>query len=118
MNNLTNNYKRIIQAMFLLVTIIPITLYASGGNQTGTVFYIDSKLVDCHGVIPQRCMLIKKENESDWSFFYDNIEGFEYEEGYRYTLLVNVTRIENPPQDASSLDYKLIKIIKKTCEDC
>ena len=45
--------------------------------------------------------------------FYSQIEGFEYEEGYTYELLVQVDPVENPPADASSLNYTLMEIVDK-----
>ena len=45
--------------------------------------------------------------------FYDQIEGFDYKEGHTYKLEVNVSKIENPPADGSSLKYKLVKLIYK-----
>ncbi len=75
--------------------------------------YIASHLTDCEGVAPQKCMLIKSRPSEEWSYFYDTIEGFSYEEGYFYELEVAVTRIENPPADGSSLQYSLLKILSK-----
>ena len=77
------------------------------------IFYVDSKLVECVGVGKQQCMLIKKEMESDWKFFYDNIDGFNFEKGFVYKLKVHVTENENPPADSSSLKYSLVEILEK-----
>ncbi len=71
-------------------------------------------LENCIGVGPQSCMLVKENPEDEWSYFYDQIEGFEYEEGYTYELLVNVIPVPNPAADASSLRYELKNIISKT----
>jgi hypothetical protein len=79
-------------------------------NKTITVA---SKKVDCVGVGPQTCLLIKKENQESWTYFYDTIIGFEYEEGFEYEILVSERNIKNPPQDASSIETTLITIISK-----
>ena len=105
--------KPLVHVMLILILAIPFTVHSSEPEHLGTILHVDSKLVDCVGEMPMKCMLTKKENESDWSLFYDHIEGFNYEKGYRYTLLVNITEVKNPPQDASSIHYQLIKIIKK-----
>ena len=76
--------------------------------------YIADYLADCTGVSKQKCMLIKEELEEDWSYFYDKIDGFDYEEGYSYELLVRVAKIENPPADGSSLKYSLAELVSKT----
>lgn len=74
--------------------------------------YVDSKLADCVGVGPQKCMLIKENPDSDWQMFYDKIEGFDYQEGIQYKIQVMITDVENPPADSSSLKYTLIKILE------
>jgi heat shock protein HslJ len=71
-------------------------------------------LENCVGVGPQTCMLVKENPDDEWTYFYDQIEGFEYEEGYIYELLVNEIPVPNPAADASSLRYELKNIISKT----
>lgn len=51
--------------------------------------------------------------EEDWEYFYDEIEGFNYESGYVYDLKVRKELIENPPEDASSIRYILEKVVSK-----
>jgi glyoxylase-like metal-dependent hydrolase (beta-lactamase superfamily II) len=82
-------------------------------NSTVTTLHVDSELVDCVGVGPQKCMLIKEDFNSNWKNFYDKIEGFEFQPGYVYKLKVKITEIKNPPSDASSLKYTLIEILEK-----
>jgi len=76
------------------------------------ILYVDSKLVDCVGVGPQKCMLVRENPNSEWQMFYDKIEGFDFEEGTQYKLEIIITDVENPPADASSLKYTLIKILE------
>lgn len=76
------------------------------------ILYVDSKLVDCVGVGPQQCMLIKENQDTEWEMFYDNIHGFDYQEGIQYKLHVTISQIENPPTDGSSLKYELIEILE------
>ena len=56
---------------------------------------------------------VKENTEDEWQLFYDQIEGFEWEPGYTYELIVAVDEIENPPADASSLRYVLIEVVNK-----
>jgi len=64
-------------------------------------------------------MTIKVENTDDgWypaPFYF--ISGFTYEEGYAYTLKVEVTHLANPPMDDFSARYKLIEIISKELKE-
>jgi len=77
------------------------------------ILYVDSKLVDCVGVAPQQCMLIKENQDTEWEMFYDNIHGFDYQEGIQYKLHVMISQVENPPADGSSLKYELIEILEQ-----
>lgn len=82
-------------------------------TQTTKILYIGDHLIDCTGVGLQKCMLVKENLEDDFTYFYDNIDGFDYQEGFNYTLKVSVETIRNPPADGSSLKYNLIKILEK-----
>lgn len=69
--------------------------------------------VPCQGESVQLCYLVKMQGQADWEYSYDEIRGFEYEWGYVYTLEVNKTTIDNPPQDGSSIAIRLVKVLKK-----
>ena len=77
------------------------------------ILIVDSELADCYGLVPQKCMKTRSDENADWELFYDQIEGFEYVAGYRYKLRVEITELENVPSDASSLRYKLIEVVEK-----
>lgn len=60
--------------------------------------------------------LVQYENDFDtdnWSVFYSNIIGFDYEPGFVYEINVSKSKINNPPQDASSISYTLVEVISK-----
>jgi len=67
----------------------------------------------CVGVGPMSCYLVKYYNSTDWEFFYAPIEGFKYEEGFRYKLLIKRSKLANVPADASSYKYELVRVISK-----
>ena len=59
-------------------------------------------------------MKVTENNSRDTVFiFTKRIEGFTYEEGYKYALKVLVTQLKNPPADGHSETYKLLNIISK-----
>lgn len=68
--------------------------------------------VDCVGVAPMKCLQVR-EVGGTWKNFYSAIEGFEFVEGYRYRLQVNVEKVANAPADASNLRYKLVRVLDK-----
>lgn len=76
--------------------------------------YVGPELVDCVGVGPQTCMQVKENPADAYTLFYQQIEGFTFEPGYEYELLVSVETIENPPADGSSLKYTLVNIVSQT----
>ncbi|MDN3641635.1 DUF4377 domain-containing protein [Lutimonas halocynthiae] len=78
---------------------------------------IADHLSDCVGVGPQTCMLVKESPEDDWTYFYDQIEGFEYVPGYTYELIVTEIKVENPAADASSIKYQLKELLSKVATD-
>lgn len=113
---------------FLLFSILPLLFFTSCASKNSTdtnqtmnkdiekqIIIIGPEMVTCDaGVMKKQCLQVKwKEDQEDWELFYNNIIGFEYETGYIYKLLVEVKQIKNPPADASSLAYRLIKELDK-----
>jgi heat shock protein HslJ len=75
---------------------------------------VGSEKADCVGEAPQECLMVNFHPEDEWQLFYDQIEGFDYLEGYTYTLKVERYQVENPPADGSSLRYVLVEVVDKT----
>ncbi|MGY3917266.1 DUF4377 domain-containing protein [Aeromonas australiensis] len=75
--------------------------------------YINSQLVDCVGVGPMQCMQVRSDELQPWTLFYQNIEGFQFEPGYRYQLTVSKEQLTHVPADAPSLRYQLVKVVNK-----
>lgn len=79
---------------------------------------VNSYTVECVGEVEGRCLLVQEGSAigtEDWEYFYfqDGIEGFNYEPGYVYDLLVRKIPVKEPPMDGSSIHYKLIRILEK-----
>lgn len=110
------------QLLIIFVTVLCISSCEDSEKNLGKekTYTVASKRIDCEGVATQKCYLIKKNGEQNWNYFYSEIIGFNYEEGFEYELLISETPIENPLQDTSSIAYKLLKvisIIEKTSEN-
>ncbi|MBP92851.1 MAG: hypothetical protein CMC55_01905 [Flavobacteriaceae bacterium] len=97
----------------LLVTLLFLATFSCQETDLTTV-YIANKQADCVGVGPQKCLQVKFENDTEWSLFYDQIEGFTYETGFYYKLQVTKETISNPPADASNIKYTLVEVVKKS----
>jgi heat shock protein HslJ len=78
--------------------------------------WVGPQLVDCVGVAPQKCLQIRRSADGEIEWFYDSIDGFTHEAGTSYVLDVAVSTVENPPADASSLRYRLVKVVESTTE--
>lgn len=68
------------------------------------------------GFGPRLVLQTQESNEigmDTWSYFYSDIEGFNYEPGFIYMLSVEKQKISNPLQDGSSIKYILKKVISK-----
>jgi heat shock protein HslJ len=90
---------------------LPLALFAPATEQT---LFVGPEQVDCTGVAPQKCLLVKEEPGAENTFFYNSIVGFNWEAGYEYELRVNVVSIPNPLADASSLRYELVEVIDRS----
>ena len=77
---------------------------------------VNSLKVPCEDVAPRTCLQVKYEGNQDWQLFYSSIEGFEYEQGYIYTIEVikRERDRENRPMDVSSYTYHLKSVLEKT----
>lgn len=56
---------------------------------------------------------IKRNGNPVWEMTDNNVKGFDHETGYEYVVDVKATVIPDPPQDASSWEYSLIRVISK-----
>lgn len=79
---------------------------------------VNGYTVECSGEMEGNCLLVQEGDKigtEDWEYFYyeDSILGFDYEPGYMYDLIVRKIRIEDPPQDGSSIRYELIRVVSK-----
>ena len=105
-----------LMASFLLAGCVPIESSKQGEFTVpkGELvrYEVDSKLYDCVGVGPQKCLRVKRGGSDEWTFFYSQIEGFEYQEGYRYQLLVDEFPLE-PIPDRSAVGYRLMRELER-----
>jgi hypothetical protein len=78
-----------------------------------TTLEVDAHRVPCTGVARSRCLRVRMLPDTTWRLFYNSIEGFTFEEGYRWRLEVERRRVPNPPADGSSVAYRLVRIVAK-----
>ncbi len=80
-------------------------------------WWINSAKKDCVGVAPMTCYEIQRNATIDptaWELFYSSIQGFDYEPGYLYQVVIRVGDRPPPlPADVSSKTYELVEILSK-----
>lgn len=67
----------------------------------------------CQGFIEQDCYLEYNEESDRWEFFYEGIQGFDFEPGFIYTLEVRLEDRGTEIQDVGRYAYHLVKVIEK-----
>jgi hypothetical protein len=99
--------------LFALAACQPVRDTRTNSEPVEKTLYVGAELVDCVGVGPMQCMLVKENPEDEYQLFYSEIEGFTFEPGYTYELRVLVEPVANAPADASSLKYTLIEVVSQ-----
>jgi hypothetical protein len=90
---------------------------AAAPTHTELRLHVHEARVECQGEAPMLCLQVRRSPDDDWELFYDPIEEFEHEGGYRYELDVEVSTVQRPPADAPSLKYRLVRIVAKQKPD-
>ena len=67
----------------------------------------------CQGLIEQQCYLEFNEESQEWHFFYEGIQGFDFEPGFIWTLKVSLHEREEGIQDVGRYEYRLVEILDK-----
>ena len=85
-----------------------------------TPMLINSYKVSCQGFIPQQCFVVKEGDaieHSEWSYFYDSREGFDYVPSYIYAIVVKKVKRDPVPQDLGLYRYYFVRERSKTAVD-
>ncbi|WP_194768034.1 DUF4377 domain-containing protein [Tamlana sp. I1] len=105
---------------FSAIILLAIISTSCSSNETEiTSFWVNSMKVDCDaGAGKAQCLQIYKGDDIEnakWTYFYSPIEGFNFEPGLLQKIEVSETHLDakDVPADASSINYKLIKVLEK-----
>jgi hypothetical protein len=79
------------------------------------IFFVAAQKTTCATwfTTQQPCLQVKQKESEPYHGFNNEIEGFNYVEGFEYVIEVRVYEIKNPPADGSSLRFVLNRIISK-----
>lgn len=114
--------------MFIKKLIIPIILIlfilTIGCDRTNSLITSNKENIEiitigpytetCQGFIEQQCYLEFNEERQAWEFFYESIQGFDFEPGYIYKLKVRLEDRGTEIQDVGRYAYHLVEIISKS----
>ena len=95
------------------LAVIPGCSDPSGPDARTMTLDIASQRLPCMGVFASECFQVRIRPDSQWTIFHASIEGFVFEPGYEYTLLVERRELNSPPQDSSRFTYRLIAVLRR-----
>lgn len=85
-----------------------------GGKEHIEIITIGPYTGRCHDAHFERdCLMDYNEESGRWEFFYESIQGFDFEPGYIYTLEVRLEDRGTEIQDVGRYAYHLVKLIEK-----
>lgn len=106
-------FTKIICSFILGLLLLITTCTATKHNmKEEIVLTIYPYRVPCVGESVQLCYRMKI-NDGELQYYYDKIEGFDFEWGYAYRISVDKVAVSNPMTNASTFKYKLKKVLKK-----
>ncbi len=110
--------KKSINYILFLATILSCKSTSESVNPNEMIMWIHSTYQDCMGVAPQKCLLIKFNEEDNWQLYYDGIIGLNYEEGTSYKIKVRkeILDLKTVPADGSIIKYHFVELISKAKE--
>ncbi|HUF05101.1 MAG TPA: META domain-containing protein [Aridibacter sp.] len=65
----------------------------------------------CEGVVPKKCLVIKRDGETKFKAVQDEIANFDFVPGFKYVLEVEIERVAAPPRDTSGWIYSLKEVV-------
>lgn len=100
--------------LILTITLIflSFTIGCDWGQHT-EIIIIGPYVTTCVGAFEQECYLEYNEETQRWEFFYEAIQGFDFEPGYIYRLKVSLHKREEGIQDVGTHAYRLVEVLSK-----
>ena len=98
----------------LLITLIFLSLTVGcGRDEHIETIIIGPYRTECPSFSGSDCYLEFNEESQEWHFFYEGIQGFEFEPGFIWTLKVSLHEREEGIQDVGRYEYRLVEILDK-----
>jgi hypothetical protein len=102
----------------LAVLALPalLTLSSCSDAEVLTLF-VGPEEVECFGVGPRTCLQVRESPDEPWRNFFDSIQGFDFEPGFLYELVVEKRPVSPVEADGSSYRYRLLRVVSKAPAD-
>lgn len=97
----------------IVLLLLSIFLFTSCDFDKTEQITVASQQADCTGAAPQKCFLIKTKNDRSWQYLTTPIEGFNYEPGNEYIIIVKRKKIKEPATDQTPFRFIFVKEITK-----
>ena len=96
-----------------ILLILLVFIIGCGRDEHIETLIIGPYTETCQGFIEQQCYLEFNEESQEWEFFYESIQGFDFEPGYIYTLKVRLEDRGTEIQDVGRYAYHLVEVLSK-----
>jgi heat shock protein HslJ len=100
------------RAGFLLCIGFLLFGVCKAGNK---VIYVGDRLVQCNDT--RECLQLKTKAKAAWQNYFDYIDGFNYELGFEYKILVKVTGHNGTTDAFKHETYKFVKLLSRKKTD-
>ncbi|MFN2159182.1 MAG: DUF4377 domain-containing protein [Anaerolineales bacterium] len=97
--------------LIILVGCLSACVPPSQYDNQKTIFVAANK-VNCVNGETGDCLLIKESPDDEWTIFYGSIDGFEYQPGIEYELLIQSKVVGEPGNGGPMLKFELVKILR------
>ncbi|MCS7061904.1 MAG: META domain-containing protein [Anaerolineae bacterium] len=82
-----------------------------------TILYVGPQRIPCVGGAERACLAVREAGEVNYRPYNGALVGFDYIEGYDYELRVQAKPALNPAADRPTVEYTVIKIVRRTRVD-
>ncbi len=114
--------NKLLTGMLLSTALFLLSCSSDDNTQDGLVnLRVNYFTLGCEALFSTQCLQVQEGGEiggDEWFNFFGSIENFDFEAGFVYDLAVQKTKVENPPADGSSFNYRLVRIVSKTEASC
>src|SRR6478735_9414767 len=97
----------------IAIVVALLFVFTATNAQVIKRMFVADHFGSCKKATQTTCLLVKDSGDTNWHVFYGNIEGFHYEEGKEYELLVEIHSLKNTTSDSISHTYVLNRIISQ-----